>query len=201
MCSAIAVSTGKQCRKHAMCGTTVCSIHNKTLIAKAKEVKKEEVKCLDCLDCFECFECPICCDKIKAVDLCTLPCHKTHVFHKSCIDLWVDESGGIEKATCPICRVNIYVHVKTIKELKNEIHDLIFYGMTSAFACSYAAEELVLHRKSYVTQDIRDRITLKSYDTKGIWVRPQADDKLYKVVDQFIKLRTEVAVAKGRKRN
>ena len=69
----------------------------------------------------------------------------------------------------------------------------------------YAAEELVLHRKSFVTQGIRDRITLKSYDTNGIWVRPQADDKMYKVVDQFIKLRTEVAVAvavaKGRKRN
>ncbi len=159
-CTAIAVSTGKQCRKHAMCGS-VCSIHNKTkqLIAS----KNEDVKNIECLYC------PICCETIKAADLCTLPCHKTHVFHKSCIDLWVDESGGIEKSTCPICRVNIYVHVKTIKELKNEIHDLIFYGMTSAFACSYAAEELVLHRKSYVTQGIRDRITLKSYDTNGIW--------------------------------
>ena len=111
LCSAIAVSTGKHCMKHAMCGTTVCSIHNKTLIAS----KAKEVKCLDCLDCFEC---PICCDKIKAVDLCTLPCHKTHVFHKSCIDLWVDESGAIE--TSKETKLNKKITRNTQKNKKNK---------------------------------------------------------------------------------
>jgi len=47
-------------------------------------------------------ECSICCESIKNMDTIKLKCK--HIFHKECIEKWVEKSG-----TCPLCRYNIFL--------------------------------------------------------------------------------------------
>lgn len=48
--------------------------------------------------------CPVCADSIKNRDEIRELCNCSHVFHKDCLDKWVDEG----QVTCPLCRSMLF---------------------------------------------------------------------------------------------
>ena len=47
-------------------------------------------------------ECAICLEQMMQTRVVELPCHHTHVYHLTCLDVWLTKSN-----ICPVCRTRV----------------------------------------------------------------------------------------------